>query len=63
MTGKSSMRRCDRLALRLGRCTEINQLMAAGRVLCDADAMELHRRWLADGSVACLMAIDAMQAN
>jgi len=57
------MRRCDRLALRLGRCTEINQQMAAGRVLCDADAMELHRRWLADGSVACLMAIDAMQAN
>ena len=60
------MRRCDRLAqppvAEPGR-TEINQQMAAGRVLCDADAMELHRRWLADGSVACLMAIDAMQAN
>ena len=46
----------------LGR-TKINQQMAAGRVLCDTDAMELHRRWPADGSVACLVATDATQAN
>ena len=49
------MRRCDRLAqppvAEPGR-TEINQQMAAGRVLCDTEVMELHRLWPADGSVA-----------
>ena len=46
------MRRCDRPALRVQSLNPV-ALRSTGRwrpvrVLCDADAIELHRRWPAD---------------
>jgi len=66
MRGTSSMRRHDRPCVcassRWTDCTK-DQVADNGqgsyvRALCDADMIELHRRWPPEATVACLVAID-----
>jgi hypothetical protein len=61
MTGTSSMRRHDRPALRVQSLKSVAQDQV--RALCNADVIELRRRWPAEATCRVPGCIDATQAN